>query len=667
MNLFFEEIKLKNWIPYKGSQSLRFSPPQASKPLTLIRGVNKGGKSAIIRAFKWALYGNTGDLSEYQKPLELLNRDAKNQNDYQFSVTLLLNYEGKNTEITRTMSPRGGVSLIKNSDYEEYFQIKVEDTFLTGDKQELYIKEMLSEDISDFFLFDGEMLQEYKALVASRNTASKLKSQIQKSLRTPHIKSAQDDIKIIKNQILKQNATETSDKLLQRVIGRQNDLVLKETKFLEDKDSLAESLDVEREILRKVESDLTAYGDSEQDVVNLGKAEDRLKKTVKQLKDLQDLLKSQASNAWEHLASIMVGSREEALKSEKKTLSPTLEKNNMISILKNLSDSSQKHCGVCNTELTDAHKEYIRTKLQKYCSEDVSDATEKVREIDQLLSKVRSSDDFKFLRELPNKYLDILADQGECEVEIENLKNAIGASNRKDIQDLYSKQTECKNEIKKLTDSITSIEIELNGPNASQGRDLYQPNGVIAALKDCEEMIKSMQADIPGIERTKSLTKLCMDIDQILEKTLNQLLITASSEIEEAANKMYKKMTVEDSTTRLSIDEGFGLTVLDDRGESLSTSSTGNQIVALSLLHGLKVATGIQGPLLIDTPFGRVDLEHRKTILEGLATMSQQVVLLVHSGEIQENSPLEQSISREISQIHRIDKESDTQSRLLGS
>ena len=198
MNLFFVEIKLKNWIPYKGSQSLRFSPPQASKPLTLIRGVNKGGKSAIIRAFKWALYGNTGDLSEYQKPLELLNRDAKNQDDYQFSVTLLLNYQGKNTEITRTMSPRGGVSLIKNSDYEEAFQIKVEDTFLTGDKQELYIKEMLSEDISDFFLFDGEMLQEYKALVASRNTASKLKSQIQKSLRTPHIKSAQDDIKIYK-------------------------------------------------------------------------------------------------------------------------------------------------------------------------------------------------------------------------------------------------------------------------------------------------------------------------------------------------------------------------------------------------------------------------------------------------------------------------------------
>ena len=58
----------------------------------------------------------------------------------------------------------------------------------------------------------------------------------------------------------------------------------KKPSFLRIRTLLRTSLDVERETLRKVESDLTAYGDSEQDVVNLGKAEDRLKEDCKATK-----------------------------------------------------------------------------------------------------------------------------------------------------------------------------------------------------------------------------------------------------------------------------------------------------------------------------------------------------------------------------------------------
>ena len=36
----------------------------------------------------------------------------------------------------------------------------------------------------------------------------------------------------------------------------------------------------------------------------------------------------------------------------------------------------------------------------------------------------------------------------------------------------------------------------------------------------------------------------------------------------------------------------------------------------------------------MDTPFGRLDRNHRENVLKHLATMSEQVVILAHSGEL---------------------------------
>jgi DNA sulfur modification protein DndD len=124
-------------------------------------------------------------------------------------------------------------------------------------------------------------------------------------------------------------------------------------------------------------------------------------------------------------------------------------------------------------------------------------------------------------------------------------------------------------------------------------------------------------------------------------------------------------MTVETSLTSLKINEGFGLDVLDANNEKITTSSAGNQIVAMSLLYGLKKATGLNGPLLIDTPFARVDLEHRQSMLNSYAEMTDQIILLVHSGEISEGGNLEKSIAKNIGARYSINKESDTNSLLI--
>ena len=81
-------------------------------------------------------------------------------------------------------------------------------------------------------------------------------------------------------------------------------------------------------------------------------------------------------------------------------------------------------------------------------------------------------------------------------------------------------------------------------------------------------------------------------------------------------------------------------------------------------MYGLKKATGISGPLLIDTPFARVDIEHRKAMLQCYSEMTDQVILLVHGGEMKEGGELEQSVSQHIGARYLISKTTDTASYL---
>ena len=77
------------------------------------------------------------------------------------------------------------------------------------------------------------------------------------------------------------------------------------------------------------------------------------------------------------------------------------------------------------------------------------------------------------------------------------------------------------------------------------------------------------------------------------------------------------------------------MTILDTKGRSVQERSAGaEQIVALSLIDGLNRAGRRGGPIVMDTPFGRLDWVHRANVLQYLPEMAEQVILLVHEGEL---------------------------------
>ncbi len=119
--MIFTSLKLHNWIAYKDAE-ITFATDK-KKNVTLFRGNNMGGKTTIMRAIRWVLYGDTGDVRIYKKPSDLLNKDSAQSNSFDVSVKLALKVNGNQVDINRSLKPKKGVKKPSDKDYEESFNV----------------------------------------------------------------------------------------------------------------------------------------------------------------------------------------------------------------------------------------------------------------------------------------------------------------------------------------------------------------------------------------------------------------------------------------------------------------------------------------------------------------------------------------------------------------
>ncbi len=131
------------------------------------------------------------------------------------------------------------------------------------------------------------------------------------------------------------------------------------------------------------------------------------------------------------------------------------------------------------------------------------------------------------------------------------------------------------------------------------------------------------------------------------------------------ADGIFQSLISEQDYTGLRITKNYGLRILDSRGNQLPGRSAGAEhIVALSLIGGLnRSAVGGHAPLVMDTNFGRLDKSHRQNVVSFVAKLDQQVILLVHSGEIDADDLDRYGV--QCARKYRIDKLSEWHSEVV--
>lgn len=163
----FRSIRMKNFMRYKGENSIVFSCDR-KKNVTVVLGDNTVGKTTIAQAFRFCLYGAI--QTERRKSGEdyvLLNNDVLALMDAnsraELSVEILAEDAERQYRICRSIGYTRAYPKMVAQEYQKKLSLHIAErgsgdaeVEVKEEKAEEVINELFPRDLSHYFLFDGE-------------------------------------------------------------------------------------------------------------------------------------------------------------------------------------------------------------------------------------------------------------------------------------------------------------------------------------------------------------------------------------------------------------------------------------------------------------------------------------------------------------------------------
>ena len=651
-------LTTRNFMPYMGHMELTF-PQDEHRNVMIVFGDNMRGKTSILNAMRWAFYGEA--LGRHSRPIplqEIVNKDAALADNWRVEAHVRFDANGYIYDLRRVAERRELVATpSRPEDFRQAIYLTRNGVPVSGDQVEAEIGLIAPKQISRFFLFDGELLQEYETLlIEDSRQGQQIKEAIEQVLGVPALTNGRVDIQTILKQAQKrQNADLKLITGLEKQAERHADLTGKIDVIDRDLEDLNERLKKIREERNILYDDIEAA----QSVISAeaaldSKLEDQvflIKECGRKEAERLDLI----SESWKDLIDGQLQIKRAQLEGERKLLMDSIAKRSglaqKVDDLRRLLDT--RECPTCEQALGDERRSQIGDALAKAevelrSIEDSSPALQVISGQLDALTKIRSINARDRLRHI-----------------------------EKDLQGYQVRLTQIENEIEKLRDEIAGYDTaEIARKRVIHGEKIKEEGRLQADIQDQMAQRKNLvdelaisQRAIQGLTRNRTQrstikVSLCSDLEEIFSQTIEQLRDKLRKRVEALANDAFKRMTTQESYQGLEINDNYGLQIIDASGRYVAVRSAGaEQVVALSLIDGLNRTGRSAGPVIMDTPFGRLDLKHRDNILSYLPSVTSQFVLLVHSGEIRKETDLA-VIADKIGAAYEIEEISSTQSRL---
>jgi len=154
----------------------------------------------------------------------------------------------------------------------------------------------------------------------------------------------------------------------------------------------------------------------------------------------------------------------------------------------------------------------------------------------------------------------------------------------------------------------------------------------------------------------------CSTVQRVLEEYRTALIGRKISQLERTFMDCFQRLHRKDDVlTRVSISpKTFSATLFDKREHAIpkaELSAGEKQIYAISMLWALASTSGRPLPVIIDTPLGRLDSDHRRLLVERyFPHASHQVIILSTDTEVDQR--LFQQLQPHIARAYRLDFDS---------
>lgn len=613
-------LHIQDFGPFKGHQTINLSLEDG---VTVVYGENMRGKTSLLNAVRFAFFGKViGRGTKTMSLHKVGNWEQAANGKFGFQVQLEFTDDDHKYKLTRSCHPRGGVTSPSNDeDYLVDYYLERDGSVLGPQQAEAELKRILPEQISRFFLFDGELLQEYEDLLSSEtDMGRRISEAIERILGVPVLTSARTSLLRLKEKSEHREATAAQGDQKTREFGNQladlhaqrhvlNEDLQRLERELEDARSQKASLE---EAMKKKER-LAALLDKRDTLDRLMK-EIEIRRAAKQV-ELQQAM----SGAWCSLLAEPIRNATKSLRESEVALQTELLR---ADVLSSLHVNSGSECPACLQQVSPDARRRIESSIHVASNKD---RAEKDRELAAIRRKLAALEQHAGASR--TEVLRILWDAVE--------EAAVDFAAKKGERDEIAKQLESVDE-ESLRKTKTDFESTIRQIDVIE-KGVIQTRGLLDQNKSDAEYIQKRLDKLSGanLGAERRRRELLSDLHRLFNEAVGAYREQLRKRVEADATQHFKALTTEPEYAGLRINDSYGLTILHQDGSDIPVRSAGAEhVVALCLMGALQNNAPLRGPIVIDSPFGRLDRGHTRNIVRTLPSMAKQVVLLVYDDEL---------------------------------
>lgn len=653
--MLIKQLVLRNFRVFNGTHVIDLAPKKRQhddnpRPIVLFGGLNGAGKTSILSAIRLALYGrlafgSTTQQQEYVEELSTLvhNGSSSGEQPNEASIELVFTYNkgGQEAEFTVTRTWQKGK--------RDKLSLQQDGKVVQGLNYEQcqgFLNELIPHGIADLFFFDGEKIAE----LAEDESGTILRTAVRRLLGLDLIEKLRNDLMIFVKRQQSGQLAESQQQNLSILELKIKEFAFKTEQILEKADSTKIRIDLISKEIIQYETLLNSQGGAfaQTKTQEMQKAETFIKEKDR----LEKALRHECDSALPYaLAPKTVSRLLEQINSEmqlKQANSFEKELNQFLAMLKqDISFRSGSTGKIAAAAIEDNLQEYLAGKPKGELLFDISE-----REAGMLQQSIERDSKKSWQRfDLYRKQL------AEIEEQLEQAAANIARAPEDDqLMSIFEKLRELDRQRESKRLEYSSLLEEAKQTKQQQLDCAHQ----VQKVHDTARSLYNYNSAFKNAHETINL------LDRYTELLTKARVKTLSTNFEVAYHKLARK---EDLQLNAYINpETFDVELIDETGAVINRkllSAGEKQIYAIAILEALAKTSGRDLPVIIDTPLGRLDSQHRdKLINYYFPFASHQVVLLSTDTEVDERYFVDQ-LRDDISHAYEIVFNAHTRSSTL--
>lgn len=651
--MIIESLELKNYRQYR-EQKILFAVGEDDRRITVIQGANGAGKTNLLNAVTWCLYGEEKHLSDADRGLPLVNNRSLGGLELDqmchVKVELVLTTENNEKLIAtrKATFKKTGENEAERVERESKLEVLYQKggDLKPAPEPELTINQCLPKDIQEYFLFHCERLDDY--FKGPSNT------------------------RLIKREVFKISQLALFENVFSHIKNR-NDEYSKELKKINpEADHIKSLIDDKQTQLGEANSKLEHYLDEEKEAAKL---ERQLQKSLRdyptseEIQDWQERrnkLEERGDKLEQDIAELS-----EEHKDFLTEIAPLLMANEAISFMQD------------NISIKDAaglipppyRRSFLKELLERgYCICDTrfSDNKQAKKKVEKLFRECDLVTDISDELSIELKNLETMKVAAQSfHGQHVNYARRIG-NMKNDLEQIGIEEKKLSEKLKKVDDEKISrweqeLEIVKKKKNEIIGNRARRKQEVEDLKTEIVDLGKKYDRELKKMHKHTELKKkllFCSEAMRAASHIKDEIMDEIRSEIEELTrNQFFELIWKRQNFKTVQISEDYDISVLDQNGvEAIGTLSDGErQVLALSFIAALNIISGFHAPIMIDTPLGRISKEPKSNIATKLPNYlkGKQLILLVTEEEY--TAEVRKRIHRFVGKEYEIDfRETET-------